>query len=456
MEILNKLLFRAALIILLLGKVGFAYSEEEATPIPTAPALPAPSDGENAGTIINSSNVQDFREIIIPEFYPLVRARLINMDAVSNLRFDLGNFKTKNLPDAAPEPDILQPNGLIKENYHLKEGLPFPDWAAEKDGGKKALKLIWNLQAVYWNYKVFSTDFSITYIQDSKSNKQLKGIWQRMYPALLSSEDKSVQLFREVIEFTSPSILKTLKYLTFRFRGLDEDMIWLFSPALKKARELTGSNRADSILDSSFSPDDLLGWSGKAELSDFVYDKEITALVPFSSFDTKTTSSATEGCDNYIKAAPAAPTSRWNYASHRFPDAFPWLPTDVVFAPRKLVRLELIPKDPFSLYGRQILYVDRELMIPYYKFVFNRAGYLWKTIFNVPVFLQSKDKSRNYIFTDFVLVEDRQSKSANSVEFDNAYFCKAFNEKIKISNFDPQKLMAAGVPTATPVPAKKK
>ena len=430
-------------------KNALASSQELPLPVPTPPALPAASEGTNAGTVVNSSNAQDFRALIIPEFYPLVRARLIEMDSVSSLRADLKTYKQELEPSA--DEAALLPSGELREGFKLKYGMPFPAWESEEDSKRRAQKLIWNVQAKNWNQKLIFADFSISYIEDSKFSKQLRGSWQRIYPGIMSPEDKTIQLFRELIQFNSPSILKGLNYLTFRFLGSEEDMLWLSSPVTKKVRELTGSNRSDPFLDSSFSPDDFLGWSGKVELSEVKYDKELTALVPFSSFDAKTLSSS-GSCDTYKKPPPASPNNHWNYSSHRFPDAFPWLPTEAVFVPRQIIRLELVPKDPFSLYGRQILYIDKELMIPYYKFVFNRAGYLWKTVFNVPALYHTKDNARTYVFTDYTLIEDRQKKTANIFEFDNTNFCSAYTESIKLNNFEPQKL----IPPAPPASDDKK
>lgn len=60
-------------------------------------------------------------------------------------------------------------------------------------------------------------------------------------------------------------------------------MYSIYSPGIKKARQLTGSNRPDGILRTQFSPDDIFGWSGKGNLVEGELGTKLTVLAPFLS-----------------------------------------------------------------------------------------------------------------------------------------------------------------------------
>ena len=59
-----------------------------------------------------------------------------------------------------------------------------------------------------------------------------------------------------------------------------------------------------------------------------------------------------------------------------------WWPTTVQLVKRPVWVIEATAKDPKYAYGRQVLWIDRELYIAYYKEAYNRAGQLWRMLLN--------------------------------------------------------------------------
>ena len=59
-----------------------------------------------------------------------------------------------------------------------------------------------------------------------------------------------------------------------------------------------------------------------------------------------------------------------------------WWPTTIQLVKRPVWVIEATAKDPKYAYGRQVLWIDRELYIAYYKEAYNRAGQLWRMLLN--------------------------------------------------------------------------
>jgi hypothetical protein len=64
----------------------------------------------------------------------------------------------------------------------------------------------------------------------------------------------------------------------------------------------------------------------------------------------------------------------WNHESRRYESNAAWVPTSVFFVPRKVWIVEVAPKDPYYLTGRQVLVIDQESFLPFYKVIYNRGG----------------------------------------------------------------------------------
>jgi len=415
-------------------------------------ALPGPSDGAVSGLVINGSNAQNFKSLIPKEFYPLVRAQLIEMDSVKQLRVDLSPY-AKDLQAESNAQDLLAEDGSLKGGFRPTSKYIFPDSSTEENTHTRAQKALWNVQARFWSTALTDQDFSLLWLNEQSISQSVTGHHTRLYPAIVNANDKSIQVFRDRIGITSPLALKNFAWLTFRFFGDEEDMFWLASPAINKVRQLTGFNRSDGIIASSISPDDFFGWSGKPESVDVVFDKETIGLVPFPDISDSVLKANGEKC--WLKpdevTENGSKISHWNFENRRFSQAFPWVPTTSVFVPRKLMRLELIPRDPFSLYGRQILYVDSELFIPYYKFVFDRSGYLWKTVIAAFQPATTPKQDKRYLINKYVIVEDRQKKTSNILEYNHQTVCDGLLPSVHPEDFDPQKLLPMALPTATPL-----
>jgi len=170
----------------------------------------------------------------------------------------------------------------------------------------------------------------------------------------------------------SPEALDGLSWLTLRFFG-DEDYVWTASPLTGNVRQMTGSNRSDTLFAGAFSPDDFMVWSGKVELLEGSSVKLIPLLVPVIETPWGELKGS-DGCAG-LTIDPKG-TLRLNSETVRFPGLPGWIPTNALFVVRPVWRLELSTTDPFSLDARQTLYIDAATMLPVYRTVWDEGGRL--------------------------------------------------------------------------------
>jgi len=310
-------------------------------------------------------------------------------------------------------------------------------------------KILWNINSSWWSQKIIQSSFELLKPGAQGDGREFRGTVTRIYPHLVDASDRTRQLFKELINVSFPAFLKTQAWLTFRFASADEDGFWIHSAALGRTRELTGSNRTDALLRSTFSPDDLLIWSGNQALVDPRLERTLVALVPFAALDTMLLQAPQKSCES-VKTAGEPPA--WNYQNRRFPNAAPWLRTDWIFVPRRLYRLELSSRDPYSLYGRQTLYVDSAMMLPVAKIVYDRAGRHWKTVLGTYSLAVSEDRRRKMPVHTSAVSVDVLRDQAYGMNFPNTTYCQSFHEKLQPADLDPRRLGPAAPPAASPAP----
>ena len=420
----KKILFIGVLLLCASITSPDACAESDPNELPVPPTLEPKIPDAKEGIIINAKNAFQYRSILVPELLGSLKTGIIEFSALRKLSFTpVGPLSLDQIADPTVKPGEF----LTQVSSAL--------------GGEKVIDIVYDLLT----------------LKESRIVHQFRGSLVRLYPRVINGDDKTGQLFKERIRFLSPTPLRGFSFLTFRFLGGDEDVYWLYSPAIKKSRQLTGSNRSDGILRTQFAPDDIFGWSGKGEAVEGEHASKLTVLAPFLS-DEAATPDRVEGClEMKREISEEGDASQWNVSSRRFPQAAPWLPTNAVFVPREVYRIELESKDPYSLYGRQILYVDSVTLLPYYKFVFDRSGHPWKTIMSGYVGRQGASKEDIRLIPAFTTVED--TLRSESFIFDIARYasCGELPSKTKSTEFDPRHMgeEATPTPTATEEPSSE-
>jgi hypothetical protein len=242
-----------------------------------------------------------------------------------------------------------------KSNLALPRGLPFNDNSPNS--------LYWNLQSRLWESPALKGEFLIRSFDSQKERYTVAGTYERVYPSLLDNAPKLPQVFRERLRFTSPKVIQGYSWLSFRFFGDEEDYLLIASPLIKETRILTGSNRSDSLIGGLISLEDLFLLGAKPEYVSVSIQDEENLLLPF--------------VDAYkIEVTYECETLILNREPERIQKTHPLLK----WTPRRAKSVEVTIRDPFHEYGRILLFVDAELLVPTMAQIYDRNGKFKKFI----------------------------------------------------------------------------
>jgi hypothetical protein len=404
--------------------------------------LPQAVKGDRVGQLISESNATEFTELIPPELYPWVRNGAIVMDAAKELPYHWPRLSIATLGDEA----LLTKTGALVDGIALPSGLLFGDKTAllsDPQSTQLAFKVLWNVHTNLGQSGLMMGRLLFRLLENSEPTAELTLGVRRVYPHSLSAEQTSGQLFREWIEVLQPQILRHYAWLTFRFTGGFEDVVWLHSPAIGQNRQIGGINRMDGFAATPFALDDLFTWSGKPDIFDAHFDRSLTALTPFVSTGVGVASTISNGCvlidDSVAAGRQKEMASRWNLYSRRHPQAASWLPVEVLYVPRNLMRLELSSKDPHALYSRQVLYVDADSMLPVYKIVYDRTGSQWKLVISALSLAKEENKSDHPYFA-LTVVHDFLNDKSVLIDYLDWKYCSTFPEGLSLEDFSPARL----------------
>jgi len=189
------------------------------------------------------------------------------------------------------------------------------------------------------------------------------------------SDNPQELLMQFLTNVTSPQDLRDTSFLVWRFRDpAKRDLDWTYLPAFRRVRQLSPANRSDGFLGSDLTQDDGLFFDGKPE--DFTW-KLIGETDSYRLVDPTSLAGA-----NPPKALPGG---GWRASFRDKPivgfedpgwDGAPWAPIGAALARRKVWIIEAMPKDPYYLYGRIELAIDKETFQGVWSRKFSRTGEL--------------------------------------------------------------------------------
>jgi len=417
------------IILLAPGQFHRALAEEEPSVIP------------EEGILIHSQNYHDFFDYIATEMIPLVEDHGMILPAHPELA------EGWNLREA--EPDTGAPI-RVGSDGSITPRDPLP--ANTKIEASTAQALLWRAESRRWQFPLSSLRYELFTFDNLSQPLELTGSIERVYPRRISG-DLPEQLFREKVMLAFPGTLDPLLQLSFRLFGSHEDFLWIRSPALRKNRRATSSNRADAIFKTSISLDDLFGFSSKIESLNATELTDQILLLPFSQRGTNLLKEADSLCFS-VEGDELQPSlfeegMHWNFLSRRYPASPGWNPGRVTFVPREAKRVEMTSKDPFFPYGRQVLYVDKKTAAPALKFIYSRSGELWKSIVSAFGLAENTDGSIQKIFWDYSVIFDHISNRATVIDTFEHRYCDVPEGRAQdiLRAFDPARLDQSTIST---------
>jgi len=240
-------------------------------------------------------------------------------------------------------------------------GLPFPK--IDPQDPNAGIKVLWNY---VYNYYYLGSSQNIAALYWLSPHKLDRVAMEDVYFLYYDGQPErhrtpnpnnlSQQLLATA---TSPADLQGTASLTWRYRDSDKrDSNWVYVPVLRRVRAVSPANRSDGFLGSDMSQDDGPFFDGKPE--DFrwklVGEGETLRFVDPESL---------KGI-SYEKPLPGgAFRSIWpDRPRIGFQDpnwkGVSWAPIVSALAKRKVWIIEGVPKDPYYLYGKIQLHIDKE------------------------------------------------------------------------------------------------
>ncbi len=426
----------------LLNFVLPAIVQAEDPPIPAemlpADIPPLPSSKERSGgLLIGPETAEKYKDLLVEPLFTWIKQRKFAFRAVRGLDYVWKLPESFETASARVETKwILAESGSPERNPAVKDdapALPFGNKTiieSEKDPDAKAKKILWNVLYMENLAEEFRYTFEMTWSGSQILRRRADlFLYQRFFPALLSEQPF---LSQSLLKFVTPQAALNYGLIGWIFRDEMRARFWIYSPPIQRLREILAANRSDGILGGSITTDDIFVWSGDIKRFSAKVTGEKLVFVffpstkPYGLISQATDVSPTEtpepaGSPSATATAasgklpPAIPnaavsslavtglrekptgggtvTTLWNHDLKQFPQLPPWVPVSIAGVPRKVWTIELFPNDPFYEAGREVLYVDQELMLPVMKVTSDRIGEFQKFILGGWGLAEKKDKS---------------------------------------------------------------
>ncbi len=183
--------------------------------------------------------------------------------------------------------------------------------------------------------------------------------------------------------------------------------LWAYVPELRRVRPVPAANGSDSLFGSDLAHDDPYLFSGKVQYFTWKLVGVQEALVPYTLPSPKLLRRADKGyrLENYQDLLVMG----WEKEGWK---GKAWWPTNYSLAKRPVWVVEATAKDPQYAYGRQVLWIDKELYVAYYKEAYERSGQLWRMLLNSVSLARTPEGDLSLAQPDFTLSVDEQQNHA--------------------------------------------
>ena len=184
--------------------------------------------------------------------------------------------------------------------------------------------------------------------------------------------------------------------------------LWSYVPELRKVRLLSASNGSEGLFGMDLAHDDPYLFSGKVQYFTWKLVGVQEALVPYSLPDPRPLRHAEKGY--VLENQQDALTMGWDKQGWK---GKAWWPTNYSLVKRPVWVIEATAKDSQYAYSRQVLWIDKDLYIAYYKEAYDRSGQLWRMILNSVSVARTPEGDLSLAQPDFTLAVDEQQNHAS-------------------------------------------
>jgi uncharacterized protein DUF1329 len=241
-------------------------------------------------------------------------------------------------------------------------GPPFPD--VDPADPAAGVKLVWNF--FYQSYLLGDDHNLVTLSWVSRrglDRRVATDVWQKYYdgqgPRGPASNPQGL-LFQQLSTTTFPADLQGTVALAWRYRDARRDSTWAYVPALRRVRAVSPTNRSDGFLGSDISQDDGVYFDGKPEDFTWKYlgERDMLCLYDRGAIVDGEHDIRPLPGGGWRIVYPAKPRFAWQAGDGRL---LPWAPLSerTVLVRRPVHVVEAVPRDPYYLYGRLVLRLEK-------------------------------------------------------------------------------------------------
>ncbi len=316
----------------------------------------------------------------------------------------------------------IDEKGLIVEKATGKlpksiEGIPFPK--VEANDPKAGGKIIYD--KYYESYSCGDVDypFSARWIGRDAGFEREVICDYKQHPldgAPGSRERKNPENLERMtlILVLAPFDIKGTNILNWRYRNERQDSTFGYIPAIRRVRRMSPANRSDAFIGSDACVDDAWIFDGKPTTMDWKFLDEREALVPFLDPHYQRFEITEEGA---WKTSRNAKDPRYGYQDEKWQGA-PWMPTNIVWAKRRIYVIQATPKDPYYNYGKQEIWIDADVpIIAVWKVIYDRADKYWKTLWESWTGFQGPEEDQKAIVAPTLMAIDDRSDHCTILRF---------------------------------------
>jgi hypothetical protein len=286
--------------------------------------------------------------------------------------------------------------GTVKEIIDLKtgnfpmfiRGMPFPDVDVKNDpdGATKLMhnnNLCLQMNGSYDN--IGTTEHgTLQWIGMGGYERAIKANMQRFYYWNRPDgewENPHEYMHKTVVPVTWPFDLTGTVQLYIRHLDGRDDSVFVYVPAIRRIKRLSGANRSDPFMGADSCMDDADGFSGHVESMKWSYLGEKVVLCPKwkgDMYEPKMMKKNDFGAWEYYLGDGIL--LGWEVEDWK---GVPWAFVDATWAPREVWIIKAEPIDPYYAYGMMELYIDKLARLAVFNVKYNKAGEYWKMMANL-------------------------------------------------------------------------
>lgn len=282
-------------------------------------------------------------------------------------------------------------------------GYPFPQIDAKDP--QAAAKVIYNFSYTLMQADDVERSSSLHWVGPNAAQNHIEFQTQLLFQGSRFSgpiANPDMTLRKGIIAGISPAEVYGVTILEWVYLDPQRwNSLWTYVPELRRVRQLPPADGSDSLFGSDLAHDDPYLFSGKMQYFTWKLVGTQDALVPYVSTNPQPLRRENKGYGLEEQKDP--PVMGWEKEGWK---GKAWWPTTLQLVKRPVWVIEATAKDPKYAYGRQVMWIDRELYIAYYKETYNRAGQLWRVLLNAVTIARTPEGDLSLAQPDLTLSVD--------------------------------------------------